>query len=76
MTTLEEVFIKVNAELEDKDNPDTVTTDDFNMQGPIPARSRGSINNKKGVLIEEEEKALKDGQDAEADLMSSENLVG
>ena len=34
------------------------------------------LNNKKGVLIEEEEKSLKDGQDAEADLMSSENLVG
>ena len=66
MTTLEEVFIKVNAELEDKDNPNMVTSDnnEFNMHGPIPATSRGSLNNKKGpdALIEEEEKALKDGQ--------------
>ena len=65
MTTLEEVFIKVNAELEDGDNPNAVTTDDnngFNMHGPIPAESRGSLNNKNGrdVLIEEE----KDGQNS------------
>ena len=69
MTTLEEVFIKVNAELEDKDSPNMVTSDnnnEFNMHGPISASARGSLNNKKGpdALIEEEEKALKGGQNS------------
>ena len=64
MTTLEEVFIKVNGELENKDNPNMVTTDDnneFNMHGPIPTSSRGSLNKKKGHIEEEEEKALEGG---------------
>ena len=86
MTTLEEVFIKVNGELEDQEGNNNLAIGEGNEETNTngPPTSRGLLNNKESTLanIEEETKVTKEGkrtpsiQESDLESMSAENLVG
>ena len=65
MTTLEEVFIKVNGELEGQESGTNLAIaegNESNIDGP--PTSRGLLNNKESTMtkIEEETKGIEDGK--------------
>ena len=86
MTTLEEVFIKVNGELENQEGNNNLAISEGNEETNTngPTTSRGLLNNKESTLanIEEETKVTKEGkrtpsiQESDLESMSAENLVG